>query len=201
MNFDFIPQQYPRYNDVSPEKLAAVMNFTAVQRYENFVKEVTGCREVCGLCREDRWALAPLEDGTTAFLLWPAAKYAEVFLWPPIGYVEEFGDTNEYYDYDGKWGDYVLNELQGFAPRFIELREFMQILLPQLKQNGILPGVFFTPFETGATPAVDDLAQAVDDYYDEWYSDEPKDGSWETKKFNAWCRKVELKDSARLNDN
>lgn len=201
MDFKFVLQQYPRYHDVGPEKLTAIMNLSAEQRYQHFIKEITGQGQVCGLCRNDRWAMTALRDGTTAFLLWPAAQYAETFLWPGTPQIEEFGGAPEHYYYDAQWGEYIRKELDGFAPRFIELEEFMEVLLPQLKQNNIQPGVFFTPFENGAVPTVDQLAQAVNDYYMEWYSDEPKEGSWETKKFNAWCRKVESKDSARADNN
>ena len=201
MDFKFVLQQYPRYRDVGPEKLAAIMKLSADLRYEHFIKEITGQRQVCGLCKNDRWAMTALQDGTSAFLLWPAAQYAKTFLWPDTNQVEEFGGYPEHYDYDAQCDEYTRKELYGFVPRFIELEEFMEVLLPQLKQNGILPGVFFTPFENGIIPDIDALTQAVNDYYMEWYSDEPKEGSWETKKFNAWCRKVELKESAPSDDN
>ncbi len=193
MDFKFVPQQYPSYSDVDPEKLAAVIRLPAARRYEHFIKEITGQDQVCALCRNDRWALTELEDGTAAFLLWPAATYAEFFLRPPMDYVDEFGEEqeNENYDYDEELGGYARTNLEGFMPRFIELDEFMNTLLPLLKQENILPGVFFTPFGNGVTPPAEELYRAVHDYYQEWFSDEPREGAWETKKFKDWCRKVE----------
>ncbi|MHB1676558.1 MAG: DUF2750 domain-containing protein [Sulfuriferula sp.] len=191
MDFKFVPQQYPRYSDIDPEKLAGVIYLSAAQRYEHFIKEISGQNQVCGLCKSDQWALTTLEDGTAAFLLWPAATYAEFFLCPPEDYVEEFGEVNEHYEYDDDAGGYFHKELGGFTPRFIELDEFMNTLLPLLKQENILPGVFFTPFENGVTPPVEELHTAIHNYYQEWFSDEPREGVWETKKFNDWCRKVE----------
>ncbi|MHB0989758.1 MAG: DUF2750 domain-containing protein [Burkholderiales bacterium] len=196
MDFKFVLQQYPRYRDVGPKQLAAVMKLTPDQRYEHFIKEICRQEQVCGLCMRDHWAMTRLHDGNHAFLFWPAAQYAKSYLWPDANQIHELGGDPEHYDYDAQYDEYTRKELAGFVPRFIELGEFMEILLPQLKQNNILPGVFFTPFENGIIPAVDELAQRVDEHYMEWYSDEPKPGSWETKRFNAWCRKVEPKDSS-----
>ena len=50
----------------------------------------------------------------------------------------------------------------GHQPRPIELAELTAALLPRLKGDGVLPGVFFTPTSRGVTPSVDELLAALE---------------------------------------
>ena len=171
MEFEFVPQLH-EYADVSPQKLVAVTALPAAQRYLHFIKEIATIGAVCGLCRGDRWVMTTTEDEIAVFLLWPAGKYAQ-----------EFRDKSANYAYKA-WGQY--------EPRFIELNDFTQILLPLLKEQDILPGIFFTPFENGITPSVDELLLTIDNYYQQWLGDGPHEGQWDAggMKFNNWCGKV-----------
>ena len=119
---------------VNPKQMEAVLALSGAKRFEHFIKVIADWQEVWGLY-QDGWALAVADDGTTAFPLWPAKEYAQVC---------------------------AANEWQGYEPRSINLRDFMEVLLPKLKLDGVLPGVFFTPSSKGVTPSVDELKSALE---------------------------------------
>jgi hypothetical protein len=119
---------------VNQKQIEAVLALPGAERFEHFIKVIADWQEVWGLYR-DGWALAAANDGTTVFPLWPAKEYAELC---------------------------ATNEWDGYEPRSIRLRDFTEELLPKLKRDGFLPGVFFTPTSKGITPSVDDLTSALD---------------------------------------
>jgi len=119
---------------VTPEQMQAVMALPGVKRFEHFIKVIADWQEVWGLYREG-WALAATDDGTTVFPLWPAKEYAQVC---------------------------AANEWVGYEPRSISLGDFTEALLPKLKLDDVLPGVFFTPSSRGVTPSVDELKSALE---------------------------------------
>jgi hypothetical protein len=118
---------------ISPKQMEAVLALPGAKRFEHFIKVVADWQEVWGLY-QDGWALAAADDGATVFPLWPAKEYAQVC---------------------------ALNEWKGFEPRPISLGDFTEVLLPKLKLEGVLPGVFFTPTSKGVTPPVDELMAAL----------------------------------------
>lgn len=131
---------------VNPQQLAAVTALPASQRYEYFIKVVANWHEVWGLCRDD-WVLASTADGArSVFPLWPAKEYAEIC---------------------------ANNAWAGYTPRALHLDELMDELLPRLKQDDILPGIFFTPSDHGVTPTVDQLKDALETHMRNWYGWEP----------------------------
>ena len=119
---------------MSPKQMEAVLALPSVKRFEHFIKVVADWQEVWGLY-QDGWALAAADDRTAVFPLWPAKEYAEVC---------------------------AVREWNGYAPRSISLSDFREVLLPKLKLDGVLPGVFFTPTCKGVTPSVDDLKLALE---------------------------------------
>ena len=119
---------------VSPKQLEAVLALPGIKRFEHFIKVIADWQEVWGLY-QDGWALAAADDGTTVFPLWPAKEYAQVC---------------------------AANEWTGYEPRSISLSDFTEVLLPKLKLDGVLPGVFFTPTSKGVTPSVDELKSALE---------------------------------------
>lgn len=100
---------------VSSRQMEAVLALPGVKRFEHFIKVIADWQEVWGLY-QDGWALAAADDGTTVFPLWPAKEYAQLC---------------------------ALNEWKGFEPRAISLIDFTEVLLPKLKLEDVLPGVFF----------------------------------------------------------
>jgi hypothetical protein len=119
---------------VNPKQMEAVLALSGNKRFEHFIKVIADWQEVWGLY-QDGWALAAADDGTTVFPLWPAKEYAQIC---------------------------AANEWNGYEPRSISLSDFTEMLLPKLKLDGVLPGVFFTPTSKGVTPSVDDLKSALE---------------------------------------
>lgn len=120
---------------MNPKQMEAVLALPGVKRFEHFIKVIADWQEVWGLYH-DGWALAAADDGTTVFPLWPAKEYAQVC---------------------------AVNEWMGYESRSISLSDFTEVLLPKLKLDGVLPGVFFTPTSKGVTPSVDELKLALDE--------------------------------------
>jgi hypothetical protein len=98
-------------------QLQAVVMLPGPQRYEYFVKRVLETGVVWSLFRQG-WALAKKEDGTLVFPLWPDREFATIC------------------------ADY---EWTGYEPASFSLDELIDELLPQLEQDGIVTGVFYTP--------------------------------------------------------
>lgn len=119
---------------ISPKQMEAVLALPGRKRYEHFIKVIADWQEVWGLY-QGGWALAAADDGTTVFPLWPAKEYAQVCA-------------------EKEWA--------GYEPRSISLSDFTDVLLPKLKLDGVLPGVFFTPSSKGLTPSVDELKAALE---------------------------------------
>lgn len=113
----------------SSKEIEAVLKLAGPDRYKHFVKVVADWEEVWGLY-EDGWAMAGADDNTLVFPVWPALEYASICA-------------------SGTWEKY--------QPKSIELVEFMEVVLPELKEEKILPGVFYTPSDKGILPPVDQL--------------------------------------------
>jgi len=106
------------------QQLADVVTLPARERYTRFVQQVAETGEVWGLYR-DGWALAKTDNGTLVFAMWPAS---------------EFADLCAEYEWDG------------YEPHAFPLDDLMNDLLPQLEEDGVLPGIFYTPGDRGLTP-------------------------------------------------
>ena len=115
---------------------ASVIVLPKQLRYEHFVRRVAATGEVWGLY-QDGWALAKTDDGTLVFPMWPANEYATL--------CAEF-------------------EWDGYDAQAFSLEELIEELLPQLEEDSVLPGVFYTPGDKGITPTV---AQLIGDLEDE----------------------------------
>jgi hypothetical protein len=102
---------------IDTEHVQAIVMLPGPQRYAYFVKRVVESGVVWSLFRQG-WALARKEDGTLVFPLWPEREFAAIC------------------------ADY---EWTGYAPQSFALDELVNELLPQLEQDGIATGVFYTP--------------------------------------------------------
>lgn len=102
---------------IDTRQVQAIVMLPGPQRYEYFVKRVSETGVVWSLYRQG-WALAKKEDGTLVFPLWPDSEFATIC------------------------ADY---EWTGYAPQSFALDELVDELLPQLEQDGIVTGVFYTP--------------------------------------------------------
>lgn len=112
---------------ISPKQIQSVLALPGPQRYEHFIKIVADWEEVWGLY-QNGWALAGTGDGVTVFPLWPAKEYAVLCA-------------------NRRWADY--------EPKSFSLDGLINELLPKLKRDQMLPGIFYTPEDQGVTPEVD----------------------------------------------
>ena len=109
---------------IDTEQVKTVVRLPAPQRYEYFVKRVAATATVWGLYRNG-WALAEKDDGTLVFAMWPDREFAQL--------CAEF-------------------EWEGYEPQAFALDDLLGELLPQLQQDGLVPGVFRTPGSKGVMP-------------------------------------------------
>lgn len=116
-----------------PKQIERVTALPAADRFKHFVKVIADQKEVWGLY-QDGWALAAADDGATVFPMWPAKEYAEIC---------------------------AVDEWSKYEPRSIPLQIFCGELLPRLRMDGVLPGVFFTPTGKGVTPSIEELEAAL----------------------------------------
>jgi hypothetical protein len=115
------------------KEIDAVVRLEGPQRFEHFVKRVVDEQRVWGLW-EDGWATMADDDGELVFPVWPAAEYA-------------FLCARE------EWAHYVAKE--------IALEEFLNVVIPDLAEQGALAGVFPTPAGQSVTPPLADLEAAL----------------------------------------
>ncbi len=126
---------------INPAQVQAVLALPGLERYDHFVKVVVDWEEVWGL-HKDGWALAETDDGQPVFPLWPAEQYARLC---------------------------ATEGWQDFEPSSFSLDELMEELLPKLREDGVLPGVFFTPGDKGVTPTVEQLLEDLSSHLKESY--------------------------------
>lgn len=118
---------------VSEKQIEAVLKLDGEARFKRFVKSVVDCEQAWGLW-DDSWALLEDDVGTRVFPLWPAKEYAELCREPD-------------------WTNYV--------PTAIALDALLSELLPKLRAQDVLTGVFPTPTGRGVTPDPDTLEAAL----------------------------------------
>lgn len=118
----------------------SVLALTGKERYHHFIKVVCDWEEVWGLYN-DGWALAALEDGQQVFPLWPKKEYAQLCL-------------------AKEWVDY--------KPEVFSLTECMEELLPSLRADNILPGIFYTPSDTGVTTTIEQLLNDLNEELEQY---------------------------------
>ena len=119
---------------ITEKQIQAVTQLPGPRRYEHFVKVVADWEEAWGLW-DDGWALAGTKDGSPVFPLWPAKEYAQLCA-------------------TGDWENY--------QPESIALEVLMNELLPKLRNDGVLPGIFYTQENKGVTPSVEQLLEDLE---------------------------------------
>jgi hypothetical protein len=120
-------------HEQSQERMQAVLRLPAERRYTYFLQRAVESGEVWGLDAEG-WALAFDEAGRDVLPLWPSPEFAAI----------------------------CANRLwAGFQPRSIKLEELLGHVLPQLAQEGMPVGVFFTPAGQGHPVSARELMEAL----------------------------------------
>jgi hypothetical protein len=120
---------------IDTKQIQAVVMLPGPQRYEYFVKRVAETGVVWSLFRQG-WALAKKADGALVFPLWPDSEFAKLC------------------------ADY---EWTGYEPQSFGLTELVDELLPQLEQDGIATGVFYTPGARDVMPSAGLLRRDLHD--------------------------------------
>lgn len=110
---------------MDPTDTSSVIVLPKQLRYEHFVRRVAATGEVWGLYR-DGWAIGKTDDGALVFPLWPSSELAQ---------------------------QCAVLEWEGYEPHPFALQELLDELLPQLENDGVLPGITYTPDEYGLTPS------------------------------------------------
>lgn len=118
---------------INRKQMDAITALSGQKRYEHFVKVIVDREEVWGLYRNG-WALAATGDEQQVFPLWPAKEYAQLC---------------------------AKREWEGYEPESLDLEDFINELLPKLREDNLLPGIFYTPAENGVTPIVDQVLADV----------------------------------------
>lgn len=113
------------------KQVEETLKLSGPKRYDYFIREVAKNEELWGLFNEG-WALAGTDDGKEVFPVWPEKVYAEMC-------IETGWDDNE--------------------AKPINLFEFMEDLLPELQEDGIMPCIFFLPSDKGVLPSVEQLLE------------------------------------------
>jgi hypothetical protein len=114
---------------VSQKQIDALLSLSGEDRYRHFIKVVVDAEEAWGLYHNG-WAMACTDDNDPVFLFWPAEEYANLC---------------------------AVDEWKGYQPRPIPLEYILESLLPNLRLEGSLPGVFYTPSGNGVTPSIEQL--------------------------------------------
>lgn len=120
---------------IDTRQLQETVMLPGPQRYAYFIERVVETGTVWSLYRNG-WALAKKEDGTLVFPLWPDSEFATIC------------------------ADY---EWTGYAPQSFPLDELVGGLLPQLVQDGIATGVFYTPGARDVMPSAALLLRDLED--------------------------------------
>ncbi|QDG74411.1 DUF2750 domain-containing protein [Labrenzia sp. PHM005] len=116
------------------KKIEALLKLSGPERYRHFVKVIADREEAWALYR-DGWALAATEDGQPVFPFWPEEEFAALC---------------------------AVKDWKGYTPESIPLQDLLEQLLPNLKADNVLPGVFYTPSNKGVTPTVDGLIADIE---------------------------------------
>jgi hypothetical protein len=120
---------------IDSRQIQEAVMLSGPQRYEYFIQRVCETGTVWSLYRNG-WALAKKEDGTLVFPLWPDREFATIC------------------------ADY---EWTGYEPQSFPLDELLGELLPQLEQDGVVTGVFYTPGARDVMPTAGLLRRDLED--------------------------------------
>jgi len=114
---------------MTPKEVEAVLQLPGEKRYEYFIKRVADANKLWGLWNEG-WAMGVTNEGQRTIPVWPAAEYAE----------------------SCRQGDW-----ESYAPKSIDLQEFMEDFLPRLVREGVRVSIFDTPSESSVLVSDNDL--------------------------------------------
>jgi hypothetical protein len=114
---------------LNAQQVDEVLKLPAPQRLRHFFEKVVEARSMWGLYGEG-WAISETPEGQQVLPLWPGREYAERCI------AEE-------------WSNHQARE--------IDLDAALGMMIPTLRQQGILPGVFFSPEQGSINITLDEF--------------------------------------------
>ncbi len=119
---------------INDKEIQSVIALDGNKRYEYFIKRIVDNEHLYGLYN-DGWAMS--SDGDTKiFPVWSAKEYAEMC---------------------------ANDEWNGFKAKKFSLNDFIEELIPNLKQDGMKVGVFYTPNNKGVVPSFEQLESDINE--------------------------------------
>jgi hypothetical protein len=109
--------------------MQAVLDLPAPQRYRHFIDTVVATRRMWGLYGEG-WAMSETPEGHQVLPLWPAREYAELC---------------------------IAEEWSSHQAREIDLDAALGMMIPTLREQGIRPGIFFSPEQGSINITLDEF--------------------------------------------
>lgn len=97
------------------KELEAVIKLSAQKRYEYFIKKIVDFEELWGLY-DDGWAMTSDDNKNMMIPFWPKKEYADFC---------------------------AIGEWRGYTSESIDLYEFINKWLPDMKVDNIKPSIFF----------------------------------------------------------
>jgi hypothetical protein len=118
---------------ISERQIEAILSLPGEDRFKHFVKVVVDTEEAWGLY-QDGWAMAITDNNQPVFPLWPAEEYARLC---------------------------AVDKWEAYQTRSISLCDILEVLLPNLRKDGTLPGILYSPSGEGVTPSIEKLEDAL----------------------------------------
>ncbi|PJG57631.1 DUF2750 domain-containing protein [Aeromonas cavernicola] len=115
---------------INQKQIEAVLALSSEERYKHFIKVIADWQEVWGLYH-DGWALAETDTGEISFPMWPAKEYAAICA-------------------ENEWGGYV--------PEAFSLDDLLGELLPNMKNDNVVPCIFYTTLDKGVVTTIEQLS-------------------------------------------
>ncbi len=115
--------------NLNEKHIESALALTAKERYSYFVKNIVDWQEVWSLYHKG-YALTMTQQHIRVFPLWPAKEFA---------YIR------------------AVDEWESYKPRSFTLEELYEDLLPKLKSDHILLGIFDAPNDPSVVVSIDQL--------------------------------------------
>lgn len=127
-------------NKMNIKEFNALMNSPAKSRYEYFIKKVADFECVWGLYDKDGWAVTSDDNGRLMFPFWPKEEFANAC---------------------------AIEEWKSYTPCSIELDEFLEEWLPDMKEDGVILSIFWNNNDSAVTTVdtvLNDLINELENY-------------------------------------
>ena len=127
--------------EISDKQLEAILKLEDADRYWHSIKTMASWGEVWGLF-DKGWVMAEDNDKNVIFPLWPAKRYALLC---------------------------AKDNWEGSEPRSISIEELIEIVLPEIKEEGILLSIFCKSIDNrgivvNADKLLNDLEKELENY-------------------------------------